>query len=80
MVGISLSQWSIESHITRHGVKGCYALASDEEGRWYWAAADGDLPEDSRARFRRPYSLRGEAVLAGEDWVEAATSKPSEKT
>ena len=67
----SLSQPSIESYITKCGEEGHYLLASDEDGRWYWAPADGERPDPiPGADFRGPYLSRGAAIMAGEDWVE----------
>jgi hypothetical protein len=67
--------YSIESYVTGQGKKGYYLLASDEEGVWYWATAyDEELDQARIAELRGPCSSKGEAIHAGEDWVERVTS------
>ena len=71
-----LRDHSIESYITSTGERGYYLLASDGQRRWYW----GELPHPEQPDFvpshdfHGPYHSRGRAIIAGEDWVEAALS------
>jgi hypothetical protein len=70
----TLSRHSVESYMTGQGKTGYYLLAQDEEGRWYWGSDDVQQPDPSSAVFHGPCPTRGEAIIAGEDWVEAVTS------
>jgi heme-degrading monooxygenase HmoA len=81
MASSRLIQRSVESYITSRGKMGYYLLALDGQGRWYWGAAYAEqLDPLSTAEFHGPCSSKGEAINAGEVWVEAESSPISAHT
>ncbi len=74
MIGSDLTQFSVESYVTSRLQKGYYLLAQDGEGRWYWGTAHDERPDFPTTLFHGPCFSRGEAIAAGEEWVERSTS------
>lgn len=60
----------VVSYIPDTGIIGYFLLGQDEQGRWYWGEATGD---DAAVLvsgcFHGPCCHKGEAIIAGEDWV-----------
>lgn len=74
MISDALNQFSIESYVTSRLHKGYYVLAQDRAGRWYCGTAHDKFPDFTSTLFHGPCFTRGEAIAAGEDWVERSTS------
>src|SRR5947209_8922554 len=74
VTGDQLAGWSVESYITGRGIKGYYLLGADCGGVWYWGAAEGEHPDTAHPELHGPCASKGEAIGAGEDWVEAMAS------
>ena len=74
LIGKRLSQYSVETYVTSQLQTGYYLLAKDGDGRWYWGIACDEYPDFSEALFHGPCFSRGEAIAAGECWVELSTS------
>lgn len=68
---------TVESYMLAGSGKGYYLLCEGRDGEWYWGPAwSPDIGATSGTSLSGPYQTRGEALIAGEDWV-AASLRPS---
>ena len=74
MIGSKLRDHSRESYITSRVTMGYYFLAHDSDDRWYWGRAQGEHPDPLTTEFCGPCLHKGDAIIAGEDWVEATAA------
>jgi len=74
----TMVQTEVVSYMPDAGILGYFLLGQDDKQRWYWGETTGETRETlSPGRFHGPLCDRGEAIVAGEDWVaETVAQRP----